>query len=271
MPISALGVVCVDTNQMLFYEALRFFIGPIIKMRMRLKIEGQENVPEHGAAVIVCNHRSALDPVILAYSVRNRYVNFGAASWSWKVPVYRELHEWAGAFPLTLSGGKGESELEEGLKLLESGEVVGIFPEGGETILDPGRAIKIKKFKTGFARLALRARVPVIPCAVVGISERRLPTIPGTYVRKLVDHPAASKGYSSVVYKRAMCRIGRPIDLGGYHERPVTKALLDELAEKMHSVVVKLHDGEELDRLLTGEVPFDFYHERVGGARGNLL
>lgn len=256
---------------MLFYETLRFFVGPIIKLRLRLKIEGQENVPDFGPAVVVCNHRSALDPVILAYAVRNRYINFGAASWSWKVPVYRELHEWAGAFPLTLSGGKGDSELEKGLELLERGELVGIFPEGGETILDPGRAVRIKRFKTGFARLALRARVPVIPCAVIGISERRLPTVPGAYVEKLVDHPEAGKGYSSVVYRRAMCRIGKPIDLQGYYDEPFTGAALDEIAAKMQSVVVNLYDGDELDRLMTGEVPFDFYYERVGGLRGNLL
>lgn len=260
----------VDANQMLFYETLRFFVGPMVKLQTRLKIEGQENVPDLGPALVVCNHRSALDPVILAYSVRNRYINFGAASWSWKVPGYRQLHEWSGAFPLTLTGGKGDAELVRGLELLDEGEIVGIFPEGGEAILDPGKAVKIRKFKTGFARLALKARVPVIPCAVVGLSERRMPAVPSPYVEKITGGQADRK-YSSVIYKRAACRIGRPLDLGSLCDEPVNKALLDEVATKVRQVIIKLYNGDEPGRFLTGETHFDFVNERVGGSEGKLL
>lgn len=263
-------MLSVDVNQMLFYEAVRFFIGPMIKLNLRLKIYGQENVPDTGAAVIACNHRAGLDPVILAYSVRNRYINFGAASWSWKVPGYREIHQWSGAFPLTLTGGKGNAELKKGLELLGDGELVGIFPEGGEAIMDPGKAVKIKRFKTGFVRLALEARVPVIPCAVIGLSERRMPSVPGPYVEKVTRGQAKGE-YSSVVYRRAACRIGRPLDLGAYYDEPVTKELLEGVAAKVRDVVIKLYNGDELDRFLTGETPFDFVNERVGGAEGKLL
>ncbi len=259
-----------DANQMLFYETLRFFLGPLIKLNFRLKIEGQENIPDNGAAVIVCNHRSAADPAILAYSVRNRYINFGAASWSWKIPGYRELHQWSGAFPLSLKGGKGDSELEKGLELLEEGELVGIFPEGGEAILDPGKVEKIKKFKTGFARLALQGRVPVIPCAVIGLSERRMPAVPSPYVEKITGGQA-DKDYSSVIYRRAACRIGRPLDLGTFYDEPLGKELLDEVTGKVRQIVMKLYNGDDLDRFLTGETPFDFVYERVGGADGKLL
>lgn len=260
-----------DANQLLFYETLRFFVGPMIKMRLRLKMEGQENVPGFGGSVIVCNHRSGLDPLILAYSVRNRYINYGAASWSWKVPLYGQLHQWIGAFPLTMTGGKGDEELARGVELLKEGEVVGIFPEGGETILDPGKAEKIKPFKTGFARLALEARVPVIPVTIIGTAERRLPTVPGPVVEKLVKHPQSKKGYSSVIYKRAKCRIGVPLDLGDLYDEPITKALLDLITSKVRSIIVKLYNGEDLDRFLTGEIPFDFSYERVGGVTKKLL
>lgn len=261
-----------DVNQMLFYETLRNVIGPVIRMRLRLKIQGQENIPEFGPALIVCNHRSGLDPVILAYAVRNRYINYGAASWSWKIPGYAQLHEWTGAFPITLTGGKDASkELSKGLELLQNGEVVGIFPEGGETILDPGKADKIKKFKTGFARLALEAKVPIIPCAVIGISERRMPTIPGPWVEKVIKHPKAGQGYSSVVYKRAACRIGRPLDLGDLCDKPVNKQLLDLISNKVRQIVIKLYNGDDLDRFMTGEIPFDFAFERVGSGAKKLL
>lgn len=265
-------MVLMDANQMLFYETLRFLVGPYIKMRMRLKIEGQENIPDDGPAVVICNHRSSLDPLILAYSVRNRYINFGAASWSWKIPGYAQLHEWTGAFPITLQGGKdATAELDRGLELLENGELVGIFPEGGETIMDPGKADRIKKFKTGFARLALKARVPVIPCSVIGLAERRLPTLPSPLVEKITRMPDAGNGYSSVMYKRAMCRIGRPLDLGDLCDRPVNKQLLDLVSNKARRIVMKLYNGEDLDRFLTGEAPFDFAYDRVGGGTRKLL
>jgi len=266
------GVVHMDANQMLFYETVRFVIGPMVKMRLHLKIEGQQNVPDTGAALIVCNHRSGLDPVILAYSVRNRYINYGAASWSWKVPGYAQLHEWTGAFPITLSGGPdAKKELNRGLELLQDDEVVGIFPEGGDTILDPGKVDKIKSFRTGFARLALEARVPVIPCTVIGVSERRMPKIPGPLVEKLVKHPEAGQGYSSVMYKRAACRIGVPLDFGDLYDKPVNKQLLDLITSKVRQIIMKLYNGDDLDRFLTGETPFDFAYERVGSGVKKLL
>jgi len=255
----------VDANQMLFYETLRFFIGPMMKLRLRLKIDGQKNVPDNTGAVIVCNHRSTLDPMILAYSVRNRYINFGAEPWSWKIPGYAQLHEWAGAFPLTLPGGTGSNDgFDRGIELLGDNEIVGIFPEGDDTILDPGKSDKIRGFDTEFAKLALEVRVPVIPCSVIGISERRLPTVPGPLIDKFIKHSGIGSGYSPVIYKRARCRIGVPLDFGDLYDRPVNKALLDLVVSKIRQIVIKLYNGEDLDRFLTGETPFDFAYERVG-------
>ena len=261
-----------DVNQILFYETLRMVVGPMVRLQTRLKIEGQRNVPDNGAAIIVCNHRSALDPVILGYSVRNRYISFGAASWSWTIPGYKQVHEWSGAFPIDLSGGKGVgAQLDQALGLLDDGELVGIFPEGGVTILDPGKVDKIKRFKTGFARLALESRVPVIPATVIGLVERRLPRIPAPVVSKIMHQPDNGRAYSSVVYRRARCRIGVPLDFGDLYDRPVTKPLLELITTKVRSIVIKLYNGEDLDRFLTGEVPFDFAVERVGGPTQKLL
>ncbi|MBU4302576.1 MAG: 1-acyl-sn-glycerol-3-phosphate acyltransferase [Actinobacteria bacterium] len=261
-----------DINQLLLYETIRFFIGPMMKFHLRLKIEGQENVPDNGAAVIACNHRSTMDPIILGYSVRNRYISFGAAAWSYKVPVYGHFHRAIGAFPLTLTGGeKSGDELNRGLELLNEGEIVGIFPEGGETIFDPGKVEKITPFKTGFARLALEARVPVIPVAIIGSGERRLPTVPGPVVEKVVKHPKSEKGYSSVIYKRARCRIGLPLDLGDLYDNPINKKLLDLVTSKVRQIVMKLYNGEDLERFMTGEIPFDFAYERIGGRTKKLL
>lgn len=261
-----------DANKLLFYETVRMFAGPLISARFRLKVEGRQNIPETGPFLLVSNHRSILDPILLGYAVNNRYVHFGAASWAWEVPVYRELHQWLGAFPITLSGGKDvEKQLSTALNYLDHGEVVGIFPEGGETILEPGKVDKILRFKTGFARIALKARVPVVPATVIGSGERRLPKIPGPVVEKISHAPSGELGFSMITYKRAKIRLGVPLDLGDLCDRPVTKPLLELITSKVHDIVVKLYNGEDLDRFLTGEVPFDFAYERIGGPTKKLL
>ncbi|MBU4193655.1 MAG: 1-acyl-sn-glycerol-3-phosphate acyltransferase, partial [Actinobacteria bacterium] len=160
---------------------------------------------------------------------------------------------------------------EPRIELLNEGEIVGIFPEGGETIFDPGKVEKITPFKTGFARLALKARVPVIPVAIIGSGERRLPAVPGPLVEKVVKHPKSEKGYSSVIYKRARCRIGLPLDLGDLYDNPINKKLLDLVTSKVRQIVMKLYNGEDLERFMTGEVPFDFAYERIGGPTKKLL
>jgi hypothetical protein len=54
------------------------------------------------------------------------------------------------------------------------------------------------------------------------------------------------------------CRVGRPIDLSVFYEEEYTKALIDRIAGRIRRIVIKLYDGEDLDKFLTGEKPFDF-------------
>jgi 1-acyl-sn-glycerol-3-phosphate acyltransferase len=111
----------------------------------------------------------------------------------------------------------------------------------------------------------------VIPVAIIGSGERRLPTVPGPLVEKVVKHPKSDKGYSSVIYKRARCRIGLPLDLGDFYDRPINKKLLDLVTSKVRQIVMKLYNGDDLERFMTGEIPFDFAYERIGGRTKKLL
>lgn len=83
---------------MLFQETSRLLVGHLLALHIRLRIKGADNVPDFGPAVIICNHRSGMDPMILCYSVRNRYIHYGAAQWSYKIPVYKQFHQWGAPF-----------------------------------------------------------------------------------------------------------------------------------------------------------------------------
>ena len=252
-----------DIKNMLFYEAARMVVGPLADWHYHIRSEGADNVPEAGPALVVCNHRSLLDPLVVGYSI-DRFVNFAAASYSFKMPVVKQLYSWAGAFPLSIYGGKeSDRNIMKAQQLLENGELVGIFPEGVQSFFNPHRVSKIATFKTGFAKLALDAKVPIIPCAVVAEEERELPKIPGFLVSAYVKLPNAKEGMRFITYKGVTCRVGKPIDLSPYFDEPRSKALIDRIAGRIRRIVIKLYDGEDLDKYLTGETPFDFASDPV--------
>ena len=64
-------------------------------------------------------------------------------------------------------------------------------------------------------------------------------------------------------YKRVRVKIGKPIDLSGYYDQELTKELIDRVSGKVRRIIIKLYDGEDLDRFLTGETPFDIFTDRV--------
>ena len=66
-----------------------------------------------------------------------------------------------------------------------------------------------------------------------------------------------------IKYKGVTCRVGRPIDLSPFFDEDPTKALIDRIAGRIRRIVIKLYDGEDLDKYLTGEKPFDFEADPV--------
>jgi 1-acyl-sn-glycerol-3-phosphate acyltransferase len=252
-----------NVNQVLFYNFSKFVAGPMIATRLHLRCEGLQNIPKEGGALIVSNHRSLLDPVVIGYKV-SRQISFAAASFAFDMPVVRSLFGAFGAIPLNVFGGeKSRADMEKAVDLLQAGELVGVFPEGVHTLANPRRVSKIQNFRTGFARLALNARVPIIPVAVVARGERNLPKVPPSLVKPFFDHPEFQDGVRWIIYKRVLVRIGKPLDLGELYDEEHTKQAIDSVSGKVRRIIIKLYNGEDLDRFLTGERPFDFVYERV--------
>jgi len=253
-----------NVYQCLTYETIRLFVSPVYSTLMRMKIDGARNIPAEGGALIVCNHRNPIfDPMSIACCVE-RPVNFIAASVAFKLPGISQLFRAIGATQMDVFGGrKSEEDMDNAVQLLQEGELVGVFPEGVHTIAHLNSVAKIRNFRTGFARIALRARVPIIPATVIGMGERNLPRIPPALVKPLFDHPEFQDGVRWTYYRRVRVRVGRPVYLDSFYDEDLSKELIDQLSGKIRRIVIKLYDGDDLDRFLTGETPFDIFTDRV--------
>jgi len=250
--------------QMLAYEGMRTFFGPWLTFAFRIHSEGAENIPTEGGALLICNHRSVLDPVALMTEI-DRYIHFVGGSRGFVVPTVKTLYNMTGMMKLSMKGGASTARgLEETARLMKDGEIVGIFPEGIESFMRPDRASKISYFRTGFARLAFEAGVPIIPAAVVPTEEVKLPELPAKVLNRAIDHPATKGGAMRfVLYKRVVVRVGKPIDISGFLDQPLTKTAIDTLSGKIRRIVIKLYNGEDLERFVEGKVPFDIFTDRV--------
>ncbi len=138
-------------------------VARLIGTICRLKVKGRENVPAKGKVLLVANHRSYLDPPLVAYAVKKRPVFFMAKSELFETPILGSLiKHWGNAFPV--KRGKADlTALKTALELLQKGELVCIFPEGQ-------RAPKGKflKGKWGAGMVALKAKAPIVPCLIEG-------------------------------------------------------------------------------------------------------
>jgi 1-acyl-sn-glycerol-3-phosphate acyltransferase len=129
----------------------------------RITYQGLENIPSHGGAVVAINHTSYIDfmPAALGTHRRNRRIRFMIKSEMQDVRIVNFLISRTGTIPVNRQAG-ADAYLEA-VGRLRGGELVGVYPEA--TI---SRAFVLKDFKSGAARMALEAQVPIIPCIVWG-------------------------------------------------------------------------------------------------------
>jgi len=142
------------------YTIVETILRPILMFVYRVRITGREHVPESGPCVLAANHVSVMDGFFLGISV-TRQVRFMAKAELHRLPIVKQILEGAGAFPVERGTDAGRA-VASGVKLLEQGAVVGVFPEGTSL---PDRK---RGYKRGAARLALATGAPLIPVALIG-------------------------------------------------------------------------------------------------------
>lgn len=145
----------------LWYDFLRVTCRLTGVVVFRIRVRGREHVPPSGGALVMSNHQSHLDPVLVGLST-DRRLNYLARQTLFRFAPFRWLINSLDAIPLDREG-LGLNGLKETLKRLRRGEMVLIFPEGTRT-----RDGEVGVFKPGFCALARRAGVPLLPVAIDG-------------------------------------------------------------------------------------------------------
>jgi 1-acyl-sn-glycerol-3-phosphate acyltransferase len=176
-----------------WYVVIRAFFTVVFHTIWPLRVTGREYVPRQGAAIIVCNHLSLIDPFVVGYA-GNRIVNFMGKEELFRTPILGFLIRKVGAFPVDRSR-RDPAAMRTALLVLKSGELLGMFPEGTRSTTG-----EILEFRAGAARLAARTEVPLIPAALHN-TNKAMP--PGKLLR-----PA-----------RISIRFGEPFELKELYDR----------------------------------------------------
>ena len=144
---------------------MRFIVWIIVNILYRIRTTGLENIPHDGPAVVVCNHLSYADALILGGSIR-RPVRFVMYYKIFQIPVLSFIFRTAKAIPIASAKEDKQLMLDAFDKVdeeLAAGNVVGIFPEGALTTDG-----EIQTFKVGIEKIIERRPVPVVPVAISG-------------------------------------------------------------------------------------------------------
>ena len=213
----------------MFYWLMKYVvIGPIVKAIWRPWIIGRRNIPQTGAAILASNHLSFVDSVFLplmidrpvAFLAKSDYfTGKGIKGWATRV-----FFKGTGMIPIDRSGGKAsEASLNTGLQVLGHGDLLGIYPEG--TRSPDGR---LYRGRTGIARMALEAHVPVVPVVMVDTDTmmpigRRIPRI-----------------------ARVGVVIGEPLDFSRFEgmagDRYILRSVTDEIMVALHRIGSQEYD-----------------------------
>jgi 1-acyl-sn-glycerol-3-phosphate acyltransferase len=148
------------------YNLIAALSWPVLYGPFRLRVRGRKNLPANGGYVLACNHISNLDPWPVGLPLwPQRWLRFMAKAELYWWPA-RYLLDAVGAFPVRRGLGDLEA-IETAVRLAQEGNAVVMFPEGTRR-----RKGVVKKHearpRSGAARIALEAGVPLVPCAVAG-------------------------------------------------------------------------------------------------------
>ncbi len=149
----------------LLYRSLRTSFVPPLRFGLRWHIDGRLRIPPHGAAILACNHTSYLDPLALGYAahLQGRAIRFLTKSELFEKKIVGSALRNMRHVPVYRGTDRAADSLDAAVQSLRAGEIIGVFPEG--TIspdLEPQPA------RTGTARLAQAAGVPIIPVGLWG-------------------------------------------------------------------------------------------------------
>lgn len=140
----------------LIYSILRIIATPLF----RIRVHGIEKIPENGKYIVCANHKSMIDPVFIALAL-DRQVHFIAKKELFEVPVLKNILKFLKAIPAQRDG-KDLSVLRDSIKLIKSGKILGIFPEGTRV-----KEAKRENIKDGAGYIALKSKTDILTIEII--------------------------------------------------------------------------------------------------------
>jgi 1-acyl-sn-glycerol-3-phosphate acyltransferase len=220
----------IDQQSGAWYWSIKFLLQVIARVWVRrFRTYGAENVPSRGAAFLVANHTSGIDPLLLGLAVPRRMLIGPGKVQLFANPVFAYVMRKIGIFPLH-QGTADPAAVRTMVEAYRHGRVVVVYPEGGRS-----RTGEMIPFVEDFTRLVLKLRAPLIPAGIAGASDL-LP------LNGWIPRPNVS---CTVV-------IGECFDLSEYHGRALDAGTLSEatsvLWNRVHDTVLEAErKREEMD------------------------
>ncbi len=227
-----------DAGQL--YPVAKAILEPIFKLLWRVEIQGAQNIPRTGPAILCPNHTSVIDSFLLPFAAGRRVTFVGKAEYmdDWKT---KWLFPQLGMIPIDRGGGDAaERALAAAQRILEWQELFGIYPEGTRS-----RDGRLYRGHTGPARLALRTGAPIVPVGILGSAQ--------------IQPAGRSMPYA---FRHAIVRFGKPVDPARYKDRPhdhlvyrqITDEVMFEIRELSGQAYVDTYATKKAEALPTAQV-----------------
>lgn len=223
------------------FHNIKNIVKPFFDLMVKIDRKGEENLPAAGPAILVGNHRSDMDPFVVASTVP-RFISWIAADYTTRIPIMKNLINQTGVIPMDIHGNVSVSSIKRIMYVLKKGELLGIFPEGHDYMVRNDFSGEMVDFHPGFATFAYRGRAPIVPFSLIPLEES-LTTIPvPPAVRSFVGLPEEVCDIPHRVnYKAVRIVFGKPIAIDEYRKLPEKEAcpqLAARTREAMHEIQV---------------------------------
>ncbi|MBC1219340.1 1-acyl-sn-glycerol-3-phosphate acyltransferase [Nostoc sp. UCD121] len=210
----------------------------------------EDRIPQDASVLVVSNHRSFMDALILMAALSNP-IRFACHHYMGQVPVMREIVTGQlGCFPLEETQNRQQSFFSQSQFLLQSKQMVGVFPEGTAPMVKFTQPNQVGEFQRGFAHLALRADVQdlaILPIAIASLEEVNTNGFPLRLLSVFdPSEPLFNQAgwHPLVIYRRVAVLIGRPYWITPQHQKKYhgkqARTVVAELTEHCHGEISHL-------------------------------
>ncbi|MGW6448056.1 lysophospholipid acyltransferase family protein [Lentzea sp. NPDC055074] len=215
---------------MLYWLMKHVLLGPILRLFFQPKIiEGAENIPKDGGAILASNHLAVSDSFFLPLMLSRRVTFPAKIEYFTGTGLKGKLQKWffsgVGQVPIDRSSASAaQGALDTGVRIVREGKLLGIYPEGTRS-----PDARLYKGKVGVAWIALESGAPVIPVAMFGTDKA---------------NPIGSKMWKPYPIR---IKIGKPLDFSRYEGLSGDRFVLRSITDEIMYALMELSDQEYVD------------------------